>query len=978
MSYFKKNYKNLYLQINAQKGRSGLRECQEGAFWATYAHFTASNAPALIIMPTGSGKTAVIMLLAFGLRASRILVIEPAVILRDQTADKFRSLDDLIKAKVLPRNIKRPIVNIQERRMTSADMWEDLREYDVVVATPHTISPDQHRDIVPPPGDLFDVVFFDEAHHTPARTWDALLNTFKSSKRILLTATPFRQDRRNVRAHMVYYYPLGRAIDSGIYGPIQYHPVLAPRQEDKDILLCDKARELLTEEKNKSRRTKILIRTDRVRKCNFLINLYRSRGINVDEVNYMKSLEDNRAVLDGIKSDQLDGVVCVGMLGEGLDIPELKIAVFHDPPRSLPFTLQFIGRISRSSKGQIGDAHVIANPDDVKGEMRRLYRQDVHWRDLVPKLVDEAVGQVALQSKFHQTGSIVGDLDIDSKEITPFFSARLYKVEPDNLDLGLTLDLGDKIYIPFSEYLDNGNFLIVITISEYKPPWAERLELSSIRYDLHLYYYHRLSGTLFESTTSDDIAGQIRRQIITKEVQRLKGEELIRVMQSQKAVNYLMVGLANVLGRTPSLPTYKILMGKEVEGAVRPTEGRVFTPGHALAKVSEQETRGIGNFQGRVWAIKRGSLMEFKDWCDAIGNQLIRHKATTLPGLEFLPNPQRVRKFPACVIAVLFNYRALVFSLKLVSIKADSDLDMSSPEFELKNLSQDRRTLSLRLYPNLRDVGIDLKYDIANNQWTVVGGTPYKLRVDTGGEVRYFTLNEFLLEYPPYIYLGNGGLIVNGNLHQSKHTYDTLPKECFAEEIDWSGCDITVEFANKEKNIQPSEGKKTIHDWLQDKLIKDTGEGAVILKDHGKGEIADFVVVEPKEKNIGFYHCKPSSKVKPGARINDLNKVIEQAFRSIMWVRRGDLLSLILKRAESKNRPGSKLVKGTLEILKNLDKEFSNRYNEWNYQVVIVQPGLDCKKSIKSQNTNTLLLNCYEWLYHNFGTSLLIMGYIKK
>ena len=38
------------------------------------------------------------------------------------------------------------------------------------------------------------------------------------------------------------------------------------------------------------------------------------------------------------------------MLGEGFDLPELKIAAFHDVKKSLPITLQFAGRFTRTSR----------------------------------------------------------------------------------------------------------------------------------------------------------------------------------------------------------------------------------------------------------------------------------------------------------------------------------------------------------------------------------------------------------------------------------------------------------------------------------------------------------------------------------------------------------------------------------------------------------------------------------------------------
>ena len=81
---------------------SSLRNCQLGAHWAVWSHFTTSDQPALVSLPTGSGKTALMMALAFGLKAKRILIITPAQVLRDQTKDEFAKLQVLKRTGVLP------------------------------------------------------------------------------------------------------------------------------------------------------------------------------------------------------------------------------------------------------------------------------------------------------------------------------------------------------------------------------------------------------------------------------------------------------------------------------------------------------------------------------------------------------------------------------------------------------------------------------------------------------------------------------------------------------------------------------------------------------------------------------------------------------------------------------------------------------------------------------------------------------------
>jgi superfamily II DNA or RNA helicase len=57
------------------------------------------------------------------------------------------------------------------------------------------------------------------------------------------------------------------------------------------------------------------------------------------------------------------------MLGEGFDLPELKIAAFHDIRKSLPITLQLAGRFTRTKYDEeLGDASFVANIADLDVE----------------------------------------------------------------------------------------------------------------------------------------------------------------------------------------------------------------------------------------------------------------------------------------------------------------------------------------------------------------------------------------------------------------------------------------------------------------------------------------------------------------------------------------------------------------------------------------------------------------------------------
>jgi superfamily II DNA or RNA helicase len=177
MSYFQDNYGSVKLPIAGPDGAGGLRNAQLGAIHAIASHFTVENRPALAVLPTGAGKTAVLMVSAFLLRATRVLVITPSTLVREQIAGKFAELDPLRALAVIPETLGTPrVIEVKKRMETPAD-WEAVRDFDVIVSTPNCVSAAQERVCAPPPG-LFDLLLIDEAHHSPAKTWQALLDQF--------------------------------------------------------------------------------------------------------------------------------------------------------------------------------------------------------------------------------------------------------------------------------------------------------------------------------------------------------------------------------------------------------------------------------------------------------------------------------------------------------------------------------------------------------------------------------------------------------------------------------------------------------------------------------------------------------------------------------------------------------------------------------------------------------------------------------
>ena len=103
MSYFIDNKSSFQLEPT---NKSGLRKCQLGAIWALKSHFITSsnNIASLISMPTGSGKTALMMATCFELNLKKVLIVVPSKILRGQLSDQFKSLKVLKDAGCLLDN----------------------------------------------------------------------------------------------------------------------------------------------------------------------------------------------------------------------------------------------------------------------------------------------------------------------------------------------------------------------------------------------------------------------------------------------------------------------------------------------------------------------------------------------------------------------------------------------------------------------------------------------------------------------------------------------------------------------------------------------------------------------------------------------------------------------------------------------------------------------------------------------------------
>ena len=88
MPYFSENYGAVRYPIGTDTV-AGLRKAQIGALHAISSHFTIRTDSALVSLPTGAGKTLVLTLVPYILRAHRVLVVTPSRLVRNQIAEEI-------------------------------------------------------------------------------------------------------------------------------------------------------------------------------------------------------------------------------------------------------------------------------------------------------------------------------------------------------------------------------------------------------------------------------------------------------------------------------------------------------------------------------------------------------------------------------------------------------------------------------------------------------------------------------------------------------------------------------------------------------------------------------------------------------------------------------------------------------------------------------------------------------------------------
>jgi superfamily II DNA or RNA helicase len=950
----------------------GLRPPQVGAIYAIQAHWTINVDPATVVLPTGVGKTETMLSVLVAERCQRLLVVVPTDALRTQIAEKFLTLG-LLKTPaftVVLDNARYPVVGTLNKRPTNVAQVDSFFRKCNVVITTMPLASQCSPEVMQRMAELCPCLFIDEAHHVGAPTWKAFRDVFAKNRVIQFTATPFRNDDEPIGGKRIFTFSLRHAQEQNYFKQIHFKPVTEFDLARRDTAIADAAVEQLREDAALGHilmaRVANISRAEEVFKCYEKYPEFNPVQIHTGIKSKMLREEIRRKLVSG----ESRIVVCVDMLGEGFDLPELKIAAFHDIRKTLAVTLQLVGRFTRS-KPHLGNATIIANIADldVKSELKRLYQHDSDWNVLLP-LMNERV----TEGEFNLWEFLGGFQDLPEeitlRNVRPAMSTVVYRTKctdwnPENFREGIpAFDSLDKVYHTLNP---QENTLIVVTTRRVSVDWAQIDEIHNWDWQLYVLHWHREKGLLFIHNSSN--AGffkDLAKAVAGEDVEQIRGPKIFRCLAGINRFKLQNAGLLETLGR---LVRYTMRAGCDVDPGISEAQRRKAIKANLFGQGFENGQRSsIGcSYKGRIWSYRTANLLTLTTWCRAVGARLLNEQLDPEEVLRGTLVPQlvseRPRKMPIAVEWPTIFYKEpeqmFAFQINGSSVyRHDADIELSDPSEDgplAFSITSAAGSATFQLQPTLNEESPDFSIQ------SVDGGDA---TITSRGQS--VDLRTFFEEHLPTFWFADGSSLTGIEYVPLPKQTPPFPRDRI-QPWDWTGTKIRKESQGIERNPES----------IQFRVISELKKRkfTVILDDDDHGEAADVVGIAEEDDHIQveFWHCKFATADKPGSRIGELYALCGQAQTSIRWLEKPrDLFSHFMRREPRRymGKEGTRYEVGTERDLLRIREKVD--VQPIRLRVFIVQPGLSVAEVSREQLE--LLAVTESYLVDTFAVPLEIIG----
>ncbi|MBS7562492.1 DEAD/DEAH box helicase family protein [Pseudomonas sp. RC4D1] len=960
---------------NGEQLTRGLRPPQLGALHAIGAHWSLEWTPATVVMPTGTGKTETMLaaLAAFG--RWPLLVVVPWDALRTQTADKFLTFGLLRDIGVLPAQVSNPIVGIMSKRAKTLSDLLMFQHCNVIVSTIGSIGVSMEANLINELSTRCQALILDEAHHVPASSWAHLKTALNGVPTLQFTATPFRRDTQLVDGKVIFSYSLGAAQRDGYFKHIHFAPVNVGSSAS-DRAIAEKAIRQLKHDLADGLDHLLMARCSSISRAMEVERIYRELAPELQPVLIHSESPEAATRLEALKSRAAKIVVCVGMLGEGFDLPQLKVAAVHDMHRSLAILLQFVGRFTRVAASNIGDATVVANIGDkvVSDALERLYSEDADWNRILSEMSSAAARDHADLVVFLQASRRLDDLEapesivLSPQLLKPKFSTAVYRATEfwaERFHEGLPGHL--KLQAVWKH--TTSPTLYFVTRNESRVRWTSTKGVTDCEWALFVLHHDIDQGLLYLSSTDHDSLFPELASATTGESALIKGQQIFRILGR---INRLMLQNIGVTKHGRRNLSFAMYTGENVDEALGLTERSNSVKNNVSGTGWEHGDRvSVGcSVKGRVWSKEQGSIPELLAWCCGIGAKLLDESINIEGIIANLLMPKEIHQLPVDKIVLSIEWPSELLSKPEEKVLLSTgSIDGARPLY-MYELSFDRLTAET------------LEFSLITTEDNVAGAFVLRLddqlgyRIDQAGtDLVHITigkmtkrLDEFLCGFPPLVRFIDLSELDGNLLIEPRNPRELTLNPAQFEPWVWGATDLT-----KESYWKDGEGRVDSIQWraAQEYIA---GGFDIVFDDDSAGEAADLVCINVEDTliRLSLVHCKFSGATTSGQRIKDAVEVCSQAVRSAKWKWKfADLCRHILGREErlrSAERT-TRFFQGSSARLNEILRE--SRFKFIEAEVLIVQPGISASR--RSEDQDMVIAAAMVYLKETIGCDLQVI-----
>jgi superfamily II DNA or RNA helicase len=222
------------------------------------------------------------------------------------------------------------------------------------------------KTITLPPAEL---IIVDEAHHTPARTYQKLIEAYPNAVVIGLTATPCRGDGRGLGSIfkvMIECPRVAKLIEKGFLVRSRCYAPVTPNLKGVKVRAGDYVEEQLALRLDDSKLVGDIVTNwhkfaERRRTVAFAVNVAHSlhlrnefvnSGVRTEHLDGDTPENERNAILARLASGETEVVVNCMVLTEGFDLPDIGCIVLARPTKKMGLFRQMIGRGLRPADGK--------------------------------------------------------------------------------------------------------------------------------------------------------------------------------------------------------------------------------------------------------------------------------------------------------------------------------------------------------------------------------------------------------------------------------------------------------------------------------------------------------------------------------------------------------------------------------------------------------------------------------------------------